>query len=236
MTRYNIAYIRTTNRLTDAEVASYVAAQQRQLDEHFEPAWGIGATCTYYPPGSLVPGGVVQVFLQDHVAEAGAYGFHDHEGFPRAYVAVADTMADGNSWTVTASHETLELLADPDIDKTVRVDGLEYPLEDCDACEDDRFGCECQGLNGEMHLMTAFVMPAWFDPNGKAPFSYPSIPAIDAPFALAEGGYIGVRTLPDGQWDQRLAQGMPGRRTVKTDTSRTKRRFAVDLDMSANVG
>jgi hypothetical protein len=229
--KFLIAYIRTTSRLTDAEVASYVAAQQRQFDEHFEPAWGIGATCTYYPPGSLVPGGVVQVFLQDHVAEAGAYGFHDHEGFPRSYVAVADTMADGNSWTVTASHETLEMVADPTIDRTATVDGFEYAWEVCDAPEDDRFGYELDGVK-----VSAFVLPSWFDPHGVAPFSYPPTPAIDRPFALAEGGYIGVRTLPDGQWDQRLAQGMPGKRTVKTDTSRTKRRFAADLDMPANVG
>lgn len=226
LTRYNIAYIRTTKRLTDAEVASYVAAQQRQLDEQFEPAWGIGATCTYYPPRSHVPGGVVQVFLQDHTKQAGAYGFHDHEGFPRGYVAVADTIDDGNSWTVTASHETLETLADPTIDRTVTVDGLEYAFEVADAPEDDQFAYACQGLDGAMHLLSAFVLPSWFDPDGLAPFSYPPVLAIDAPFALAEGGYIGVRTLPDGEWDQRLARGKPGKRTAKAATSRTKRRFA----------
>ncbi len=95
----------------------------------------------------------------------------------------------------------------------------------CDAPEDDAFGYECEGLNGEMFLMSAFVLPSWFDPAGVAPFAFPPIQEITAPFMLAPGGYIGVRLLPDGAWGQRFAAGIRGRRTVKKSASRTLRRF-----------
>jgi hypothetical protein len=216
-----IACIRETNRLTDALVASYVAAQQVQVSRDFAPAWGVDATCVFVPPGGPIPVGAWCLYLQDHVAQAGCYGFHSDDGAPKAYVAVADTLADGCSWTVTASHEWLEMLGDQTCARVVDVAGQEYAVEVCDACEDDRFSYPVTG-----HHLSAFVLPAWFDPAGVAPFTFPPIASIAAPFALAEGGYIGVRSLPDGQWSQRLADGVPGRRTVKAATSRTMRRFA----------
>jgi hypothetical protein len=214
-----LAFIRDTALLTDAEVASYVVAQQIQIMRDFGPLWGIEATCVFAAPGDAIPAGAWQVWFKDHTDQAGALGYHDDKGNPISYVFVADDLADGVSWTVTGAHETLEMLGDPQITRVVDVDGFQYAYEACDACEDDQFA---YSINGQ--LMSDFMLPSWFDPNGKAPFTFRN--TIAAPLTLAAGGYIGVRSLPDGQWTQRFAETSPvSPRQSKKPTSRTMRRF-----------
>lgn len=225
-----IAFIRSTSLLTDAIVRQYVAAQQIQIDRDYVPVWGGGARCLFIPGGHTVPPNVWQCALLDSADEAGALGFHDvtRDGLPVMTVGVGDAIRDGLSWTVTCSHEVLETLVDPDIVHTVPVtiDGVsyQYAKEIADASEDDEFS---YGINGVQ--VSDFVYPSWFDPDGKAPFTFRD--AVHAPFALAPGGYIGRKeVLPTpGQWDQVFADGAPGARTVKSPTSRTMRRFMKDI-------
>lgn len=204
-----IAYIRETYALTDVEVAAYVAAQQIQVSRDFAPYWNLDAVCVQVLPGQPIPDGAWRVHLIDHSPQADDLGYHDDTGIPQAYVAVKDDLADGVAWSVTASHETLEMLGDPEINQTVTVGTTEYAREVCDAPEDDRFSYVINGIR-----MSAFVLPAWFAPGGVAPFTFPIVPTIAAPFQLAEGGYIGVR-VDGGQWNQRNAEGAPGRRAVR---------------------
>lgn len=215
-----IAYIRDSDVITDAMLASYVAAQQIQITRDFAPLWGIDATCQFVLPGTTIPAGAYQVWFKDHSDQAGDLGYHDVDGNPIAYVFTADDLADKVSWSITGSHETLEMLADPQINQVRDIGGIEYPLECADACEDDSFGYVING-----HTMTDFVLPSWFDLNGKAPFTFRN--SISGPLQLALGGYIGQRVLPNGQWTQKFAEGVPvTARQNKRPTSRTLRRFA----------
>lgn len=233
MTRPTIAFIRETAALTDALVASYVAAQQVQISRDFAAIWNLDAECVFVPPGQTVPPGAWQLIFNDHSAMSGALGYHTDQGNPIAYVSVLDDLADGNSWTVTASHETLEMLLDPTINQTVSVtiNGVtwEYPKEACDACESDSLGYWIKGPDGRGHLMSAFMRPSWFDPAGKGPFTFPSSGAIQAPFALAPDGYTGRReTAPaPGGWIQVFADEGRVPRQIKKPSSRTMRRFGV---------
>ena len=219
-----IAFIRDTRLLTDEMMFSYVAAQQIQVERDFAPLWGVTAQCTFVPPsGNLPPPSdgnqVWQLWFKDHSDQAGALGYHDDQGNPVAYTFVADDLADGVSWTVTGSHETLEMLGDPDIVQVRDAAGWEYAYEACDACEDDSLAYPING-----HMMSDFVLPSWFDPVGKAPYTFRN--TIHAPLTLAVGGYIGVRQLPDGQWTQRTAEVEPiSHRQIKGPHSRTTRRF-----------
>lgn len=214
-----LVYLRETTLLTDAEVIAYVAAQQIQITRDFGPAWGLDATCIFAATAYDIPDGAWPIILQDDAPDAGELGVHDNRGVPYGVVAV---RGDPN-WTGTASHETLEMLADSTIDRTVVVGGFEYAWEVCDAPEDDQFGYEINGVP-----MSAFVLPAWFDPAGVAPFCFPEVPAIDRPFALASGGYIGMRPV-GGTWSQRMAREA-GPRQVKGVASRTMRRFRSPVD------
>jgi hypothetical protein len=218
-----ICLIRETSILTDALVQAIVPALQTQIDRDFYPVWNLRADVSFVPPGQMIPGGACQAILVDTSPDVGALGFHDttDDGWPIAYVAVGDCLRDGLSWPVTVSHEILEMICDPEITKTVIVNGEEFAFEVADSPEDDSYAYPVLG-----HHVTAFVFPSWFDPNGQAPYSYPPIPEINKPFALAPGGYIGVRPV-GGTWSQRFADAIPGPRAGhKAPSSRTMRRFS----------
>lgn len=223
-----ISFYRTTSLITDEMVRHYVAAQQIQIDRDFRPAWGSSATCVFVPRGSSLPGKSWHCVFMDRSDEAGALGYHftTPEGQPLLRVFVGDALHYGLAWSVTASHEVLETLADPWIDNTIPITNAEgsyeYAREVCDTCEDDHFAYPINGV-----FMSDFALPSWFDPNGRAPFTYRG--TVQAPFALASGGYIG-RKKRGGQWEQVMADdGSPiTARMNKGPMSRTARRFMED--------
>ncbi len=219
-----ICYGRLTNLLTDALVESYVAAQQVQISRDFAPIWGIDAKCVFVPAGGVVPAGAWQLRFMDHSTEAGDLGFHTVEGNPMAYVFVADDIADGCNWCVTASHETVEILCDPLCTKTAISGNTEYGFESADAVEDDTFAYWVTGPDGRSHMLSDFVYPAYFNPAVPGPWDHCRI--LSGPLTLATGGYMPERQLPDGNWTQKFAQGAPGIRALnKKPQSRTMRRF-----------
>lgn len=221
MIRPTIGFLIKTKLITDAMVRAYINAQRVQLDRDFAPIWGSSADCLFIPDGATVPPGVWQCVFLDTTGDAQALGFHDltNDGMPIMKIGVGDDLQDGLSFTVTASHEVLECLVDPEINNTIPVGPLQYAREVADCCEDDSFSYNINGIS-----MSAFATPKWFDPDAtEGPFTFPIIPEINAPFALGTGGYIGI--LENGVWTQKLAQGAPGKRTIKHVASRTMRRF-----------
>jgi hypothetical protein len=87
---------------------------QRQVSEHFAPTWGVDATLNLVVAGAKpLPGSWWLVILDDS-DQAGTLGYHDltDEAMPLGKVFVKTAQAAGIKWTVTASHELLELLAD----------------------------------------------------------------------------------------------------------------------------
>lgn len=226
-----IDVIRETNLLTDAEVVSMCAAQQRQFDA-LGHLWNLQVSIEFVPPGNQTRPGSMWHYLKDHSDQAGALGYHNDEGLPIAYTFAADARADGVSPSLTFGHENWEMAVDPTINRTVQYTDAasitwEIPVEVGDPCEDDQFGVEYEGLNGVMHLLTAIALPSWFDPAGVAPFTAPPIASITAPFQLASGGYIGRRELAPHvtDWQQVFAMGARTPRQVKGPASRTIRRF-----------
>jgi hypothetical protein len=130
---------------------------------------------------------------------------------PIGKVFAASDLKAGTSWSVTASHELLEMLADPNINLTVFVQnadtaGTLYAYEVCDACEDDRFAYKVNDV-----LVSDFVYPAWFESfraEGSAQFDRGN--QIQNPLGLLAGGYIGVFSVTDGSgWQQETAEKIP---------------------------
>src|SRR5215204_2029256 len=87
-----------------------------QMQRDFAPAWGVeGAQFTVGGRGD-------KIHFFDSAREAEEFGWHvtDDRGLPYAHVFAAASISHGNGWTdgaeavsVTASHEALEMLADP---------------------------------------------------------------------------------------------------------------------------
>ena len=142
-----ISVINESTVLTDAEVTPVVIALQQQVTNDFRPIWGTDAELKMVPQGTQPPTGTWWLVILDDSDQAGALGYHDltPDGLPIGKVFAASDLKAGTSWSVTASHELLEMLADPNINLTVfaqnaNTTGILYAYEVCDACEDDSFG------------------------------------------------------------------------------------------------
>jgi len=167
-----ISVINASTVLTDNEVSPVVNALQQQVTNDFLPAWGVDAELTFIPTGSTPPAGTWWLTILDDSDQAGALGYHDltPDGLPIGKVFAGTDLKYGTQWTVTASHELLEMLADPNINLTVFVQneqntGVLYAYEVCDACETDNLGYKVDNI-----LVSDFVFPSWFE-NFRTPGS-----------------------------------------------------------------
>lgn len=229
MANIQVTLINASTVLQDSQVQAVLQALQTQVSQHFAPAWGVDADLAFVPHGATPAPGSWWLTLLDNSDQAGALGYHDltDQGLPLGKVFAGTDIQVGNKWTVTASHELLEMLGDPDINLAAYVqrDGgamLLYAYEVCDACEDDQFGYPINGVT-----VSDFVFPAWFE-SSRAPqstqFDYQS--GINQPFQLLSGGYISVfDTSNNNGWTQVVGQEQDSRYSMRAPVgSRRERR------------
>jgi hypothetical protein len=159
---------------------------------------------TFLPKEELLTEGWWQISVTDNPDQAGALGYHEltSRGTPLGKVFAALDIQSGGSWTVTLSHELLEMLADPWINWCAQgSDGKVYALEVCDAVEADELGYRIDGV-----LVSDFITPSWFEPTRADRVDFKR--RISRPLELASGGYISVLD-PGGLWTQIAAQDAP---------------------------
>ena len=217
-----VAIVNQCSVLTDSQITPAVSAIQTQVTRDFAPIWAVDAKIIQVNKGEKIPENVWPVYLLDTSDTPGALGYHDDStGIPYSRVFVKTDMDNGANWTITLSHEVLEMLADPFIcsvvldPKTRKI----YALEVCDAPEADQFGYQINGIT-----VSNFVYPAWFGAAGK---KYDHKGLITEPFQLLSGGYIScLQVLPQGQWKQITAQENnihPHREIISVGSRRSKR-------------
>ena len=234
MASIKIAVLNGSTVLKDAEVQAVVPDLQTQVHRDFYPVWGIDADLVFIPKGGVPPAGAWQLVVLDNSDQAGALGYHDltSEGLPLAKVFAASDLHYHQSWSVTISHELLEMLVDPDINLTAFVQnsstaGRLYAYEVCDACEADGFAYKIGTT-----LVSDFVYPAWFESfrkPGSTQFDHGN--HISAPFQLLAGGYIGYFDVARGSgWHQKNAEGAPAAYSsrAKVGSRRERRRTSRD--------
>ena len=188
--------------ISPAELRRAVAALQTQIDLDFAPAWDRCARLRIVdaPPASddswllhVKAGASPSGNLGDH--------FVGENGRPVGYVypeKTRATLVDGapTPWTVTASHELLEMLVNPYLATAAYVNVLPpgggymprifVMLEVVDPCQYD--WCEIDGV-----IVGDFVFPNWFHAGDLAPGPFDHCGAITAPRTLSctrrgEGG------------------------------------------------
>ncbi len=241
MANIKISVINASTVLTDNRVKPVVPALQTQVRRDFAPAWGIDADLAFVPRGTKPASDSWWLVILDDSDQGGALGYHDltKSGLPLGKVFAGSDMKYGYHWTVTASHELLEMLADPDINLTVFVQpsaetGTLYAYEVCDACEADRFGYKIDNI-----FVSDFVYPSWFESfrkKGTAQFDYGG--HIQKPFDLLPGGYIGVFDVRSGTgWHQITAEGEPIRYDMRPriGSRRERRRTPRDQWLKSEV-
>jgi hypothetical protein len=198
----NIAVINESTAVTDDEVKNVMAACQIQLDRDYYPIWAATSTMTFVDKTQPIPAGFWSIVILDNSDAAGALGYHDltQEGMPLAKVFAGDDKKYGLEWSVTFSHELLEMMADPDINLTVFVPtqtgGEIFAYENCDAVEDDSLAYDINGVK-----VSDFVTPAWFNIYAVPGTKFDFCGHVTQPFQILSGGYIGVLDISN------LAQG-----------------------------
>jgi hypothetical protein len=229
-TPIQISVINACTVLQDSDIAPVVDALQQQVTNDFLPPWGVNAQLTFVPSGTQPPPGTWWLSILDDSDQAGALGYHDltPDGLPLGKVFAGTDLKLGSSWSVTTSHELLEMLADPNINLTVLVQsdsqtaGTLYAYEVCDACEADNLGYQIGDV-----LVSDFVLPAWFE-SFRAPNStqFDRQGQITAPLQLLQGGYIGAFDISAGSgWHQVTAEKTPASILIRGDVgSRRERR------------
>ena len=190
-----IGIINKSKVVKDKDVARHTLNLQIQVTEHFEPLWGIGASVEFFPKGR-VPENYMRLVLLDTSDEADYLGYHDLTPSGRAQSKIF-CEGLGKKWTVTASHEILEMLADRYVNKVASLElengGMRlYSIEVCDPVQEQTY------LIGKTEVSN-FVTEAWFYPDHRKWGMYDYLKKLTAPFSLAAGGYISVYTFGDGK-------------------------------------
>lgn len=194
----NIAIINESSCVSDDQVKQIMDAIQIQLDRDYYPIWGSTANLSFIDKTQPIPSGFWAAVVLDHSDQAGALGYHDitQEGMPLAKIFAGDDIKYGLEFSVTMSHEILEMMGDPDINLTVfvpmqnqdgSIGGEIFAFENCDSCEDDQFAYDINGVK-----VSDFVTPAWFNVYAPQGTKFDFCGHISQPFEILSGGYIGV--------------------------------------------
>jgi len=201
------------------DVARCVTALQTQVLRDFAPLWGIDAELRM---GEAPAEDEEPLYLLDDAAQADGLGFHARTSADRpcGFVLVRPCLEVGDSWQGTASHELLEMLADPLVNLAAEGVHLGRPalfaLEVCDPVENDEY--EIAGL-----AMSNFVLPTWFVPGSPDDAWVDFLGRLADPFTLSPGGYASYCTEL-GRWQQWFAKRCPKHQRQPRAYSRRRRR------------
>jgi hypothetical protein len=190
-----IAIINETSVVKDDDVAKATPDLQTQVTEHFAPLWGIGASVEFFPK-RRAPTDYMRLVLLDTADDADFLGYHDLTPSGRAQSKVF-CKGMGKKWTMTASHEILEMLADRYVNKIASLEledgGMRlYSIEVCDPVQEQTYRIGPTEVSN-------FVTEAWFYPAQRKWSMYDYLKKLKTPFTLARGGYITVYTFGDGK-------------------------------------
>jgi hypothetical protein len=193
----NVVIVNRSTYVADDDVRAVTEVLQTQVSTHFAPVWGRSANLRFVPMGSPMDMDAWVLTLVDYTGP-------DSEGEPRSGNVTTRGLpvgkvrvhrdGDRHDWTLAASHELLELLADPHGTLTACRGQLPdmslYALNVCDPCAARMFSYEIDGV-----MVSDFVWPTWFaEPFGcvHAPIRFDQQCKIRQPFQLLDGGYAAV--------------------------------------------
>jgi hypothetical protein len=205
----HVALVSLTRDIPMRFVLQTAAAVQKQITRDFEPFWGLPATVDVFEDLGSVPsdyhpvivfgdadevaaelsplvGDRVAAELIDEFEQQKMSGLHlnAYTRQPFALVAASD------AWSVTVSHEILELIADPYGNRLIAAthpqrhnQRVKYLLEVCDPCQTVWYP-----VNGVP--VSDFYAPRYFDPVEAPQGRYSFTGEIEKPLQILEGGYL----------------------------------------------
>ena len=211
-----IAIANASTCLRDAQVEATLPALQKQVSTDFKGYWDLDCTLKFLPKNEPLAPGWWQIVVLDNPDQAGALGYHGlaSAGSPVARVFANFDIRNGISWTVTLSHELLEMLADPWANWcAIGSDNRVYALEVCDPVQADRLGYEVDGT-----MVSNFITPAWYEPTCADRLDYRQ--CLTRELEVAAGGYASIFDPRHG-WTQITAK--EGGRSLAYSSRRQRR-------------
>jgi hypothetical protein len=199
MSLYQLALVSEISAMSTPELLRVGAALQKQVTRDFGPIWDVQATVSAFTRLEDVPIGAWPVIVRDDINTPGAAGVHqDKDGQPFSLVHYS------SDWALTASHECLEMLADPFGNRLIagrsvkRGQGrVEYLVEVCDPCEDASFAYRVNGVT-----VSDFYTPHYFDPVKATGVRYSYTGALSHPREVLRGGYLSWHDPTTDHWWQ----------------------------------
>jgi hypothetical protein len=199
MLLHQVALVSEMREVSASEVTRVAAALQKQASRDFAPLWEVNATVDAFVKLDDVPLGYWPVIVMKNIQQSGAAGVHlDKDGQPFALVQYDE------SWTLTASHECLEMLADPFGNRLIagaspkKGQGrVEFLVEVCDPCED-----ASQAYTVNEVVVSDFVTPHFYDPVASNGVRYSFGGNLQRPRDVLEGGYLSWLHPPTKHWWQ----------------------------------
>jgi hypothetical protein len=198
MLTHHLALVSQTPAAPVENVIEVAAAIQRQITRDFAPIWGVSASVDTFARLDAVPTGYWPIILRDDLPDPGAVGLHlDDHGQPLAILQAS------NSWSLTASHEALEMLADPYGNRLVPGGSLrpgqgvaEFLVEVADPVASIDHAYTVHGI-----VVSDFVTPQYYEHPLPVPgTSYSFTGAVRRPRDVVNGGYVSWRETLSQEW------------------------------------
>lgn len=224
----------TNGKIKDEDIHAAIRAINRQIAEDFEPYWSFGATLrlegrtTAKPSKKSLPDmrgdGIVYVWDRSDVEDALGYHEANYRGIPYGFVFTQLSEQLGEPWSVTLSHEALEMLGDPQANLLVQGPHPEHPskvvfhwFEMCDAVQGEVY--EIDGVK-----VSNFVLPLYFtednEPGARNDFLGRKFGKKTlASFGVNPGGYVGFFNPETGEHETYAHSGdKPAAKRLKVKT------------------
>lgn len=197
-----VALVSESSRVSFDEVAVVSAALQKQALRDLAPVWDISASVDPFARLEDVPLGYWPMIVKDNIGFPGAAGIHlDKDGQPYALITSSN---DNDIWSLTASHELLEMLVDPFGNQLEEGDSpkpdqgrVQFLVEVCDPSEAAQYAYTVNGV-----LVSDFYTPRYFDPVASPAIRYSFTNSIKEPRDVLPGGYLSWLEPVSGDWWQ----------------------------------
>jgi hypothetical protein len=181
-----IALVSETARVSLAELSAVAAALHQQAVGDFGPAWQVQASVSPFPSLADMPAHFWPIIVRENVPQSVHGVHHDQEDQPLAVVEW------GSAWPLWASHECLEMLADPWGRRLIAAPSLksdqgmvQYLVEVCDPCQNGLFSYPALGFD-----LSDFYTPNYFDPTINVHSVYSFRGNLTEPRQVLPGGYL----------------------------------------------
>jgi hypothetical protein len=199
----------SSGEISPSELAQVAGALQRQANEELRRAWTHAqTTIVACPDPRQIPHGYAPIIVQGELDEPGAAGYHtDENGQPYALVQYDPEPDSG--WTLTCSHEYVEMALDPlgstlyrapSPDPSVRHGRghkshvVQVLLELGDPVEAAEYAYKIDGVT-----VSDFILHPYG--NGSKGEKFDHLGALRGPRTIMPGGYVSW-VEPDGEWRQ----------------------------------